>query len=156
MMEAEPDERAGTVSKTDRSADAGWGACPPASAVSAACCSGLAEQSCTRLVSGTRPGRHRQPDPFRIHIFNVDHGVGVSTRLCESRGAGANPVGHPNFVHLIARTAKSSSHRSAKPSYPVQDRGARPYRFTRRGRRCRDACPGDKWKQVRVLPARPF
>jgi hypothetical protein len=30
--EVEPDERAGTVSKADRSAFAGWGACPPASA----------------------------------------------------------------------------------------------------------------------------
>ena len=27
-------------------------------------CSGLAEQSCTCLVSRMRPGRHRQPDPF--------------------------------------------------------------------------------------------
>ena len=55
LMEAEPDERAGTVSKTDRSTS--WDGehdlrLPPLHA-------GLAEQPCTRLVNEIRPGQHR-------------------------------------------------------------------------------------------------
>jgi hypothetical protein len=59
-MEAEPDKRAGTVSKTDRSTS--WDGehdlrLPPLHA-------GLAEQPCTRLVNEIRPGHspaHRPP-----------------------------------------------------------------------------------------------
>src|SRR5262245_32586531 len=55
LLEAEPDKRAGTVSKTDRSAS--WNGeldlrLPPLHA-------DLAEQPCTRLVNEIRPGQHR-------------------------------------------------------------------------------------------------
>jgi len=53
--EVEPDKRAGTASKADRSATQNGEhdlRLPPLSA-------GLAEQPCTRLVNEIRPGQHR-------------------------------------------------------------------------------------------------
>ena len=75
-----------------------------------------------RSTEHSRGGGH-----FSIEAkFNGDHDVRVGIRLCESRCTGANPVGLANLI-VIARTAKSSSHRTANPNYPVQDRGARPF-----------------------------
>jgi hypothetical protein len=54
-MEAEPDERAGTVSKTDRAPQVHGEhdlRLPPPHA-------DLAELPCTRLVNETRPGQHQ-------------------------------------------------------------------------------------------------
>lgn len=49
--------------------------------------------SCKRDQAGASPAAGSS-----VSIFNGDHGVRVSTRLCESRGGGARPLGHPNFV----------------------------------------------------------
>lgn len=82
-----------------------------------------------RAFNPQSTGQIRGGSPIIFPInFNGGHVVRVRIQRCERCGTGAIPVGLPNFLfHCIARKAKQSSQRSAKPGYPVQVWVARPF-----------------------------